>query len=50
MRPAAVQAVLYYRAVPPFYLQDRFCTAKGSDAELLAGHLNLAGTQPRDGS
>ena len=48
LRPAAVQAILYYQATPPFYLQDRFCTAKGADTErlgFLAGHLNLAGTQ-----
>jgi hypothetical protein len=47
MKPAAVQAVLYYQAIPPFYLQDRFCTARGADTErlaFLAGHLNLAGT------
>ncbi len=47
-RPASVRADLYYQAIPPFYLQDRFCTAKGPDAErlyFLAGRLNLAGTE-----
>ena len=47
-RPAAVQATLYYQAIPPFYLQDRFCTAQGQDTQrlyFLAGHLNLTGTQ-----
>jgi hypothetical protein len=43
-----VQATLYYQAQPPFYLQDRFCTAKGDDPErlkFLVGHLNVEGTQ-----
>jgi len=47
-RPASVQASLYYQATPPFYLQDRFCTAKGDDPErlkFLVGHLNVDGTQ-----
>ncbi|MEX0697785.1 MAG: hypothetical protein WD099_09590 [Dongiaceae bacterium] len=47
-RAASVAATLYYQAVPPFYLQDRFCTAKGSDVErlnYLVGHLNLAETE-----
>lgn len=47
-RPAAVQATLYYQATPPFYLQDRFCTAEGDDPErlkFLVGHLNVDGTQ-----
>ena len=46
-RPASVMASLYYQATPPFYLQDRFCTAKGPDVErlrFLVGHLNLNGT------
>jgi len=45
--PATVRARLFYQATPPFYLQDRFCTAKGADTErlyFLGGHLNLAGT------
>jgi hypothetical protein len=44
---AAVEAVLYYQATPPFFLQDRFCTAKGADRDRLAyisARLNLAGT------
>jgi hypothetical protein len=45
--PASVQAALNYQATPPFYLQDRFCTAHGADTERLyfmVGHLNLNGT------
>ncbi|WP_417427285.1 hypothetical protein [Hoeflea sp.] len=45
--PASVQAKLYYQATPPFYLQDRFCTAKGPDTERLydmVGRLNLDDT------
>ncbi|HET7879459.1 MAG TPA: cytochrome P460 family protein [Acetobacteraceae bacterium] len=34
--PAAVEAKLYYQAIPPFFLQDRFCTAKGMDRDRLA--------------
>ena len=33
--PAKVSATLYYQAIPPFFLQDRFCTAKGADANRL---------------
>ena len=46
--PVTVQATLNYQSIPPFYLQDRFCTAKGSDRDrlyFLAGHLNLSGTE-----
>jgi hypothetical protein len=46
--PASVQATLYYQAIPPFYLQDRFCTSKSQDTQrlyFLAGHLNLEGTE-----
>ena len=45
--PASVQARLFYQATPPFYLQDRFCTASGPDAERLygmVGRLNLDDT------
>jgi hypothetical protein len=34
-RPASVEAALYYQATPPFFLQDRFCTAKGIDRDRL---------------
>ncbi len=43
--PVYVQATLYYQAIPPFYLQDRFCTSRSGDTErlyYLAGHLDLA--------
>lgn len=49
--PVSVRARLYYQATPPFYLQDRFCTATGPDTDrlyYLAGHLDLAGT-PAEG-
>ena len=35
-QPASVEATLYYQAIPPFFLQDRFCTATGSDRDRLA--------------
>jgi hypothetical protein len=47
-KPASVEATLYYQATPPFYLQDRFCTATGPDVDrlrFLVGHLNLDGTE-----
>ena len=50
-RPAAVRAALYYQAIPPYYLQDRFCTSRSEDTQrlyFLAGHLNLKGTQAED--
>ncbi|MEM8934116.1 MAG: hypothetical protein AAGE94_23185, partial [Acidobacteriota bacterium] len=46
-RAASVRATLYYQAIPPSYLQDRFCTSTSDDTQrlyFLAGHLNLAGT------
>jgi len=46
--PAKVSATLYYQAIPPFFLQDRFCTAKGTDADRLrfvTSQLKLAGTR-----
>ena len=49
--PVSVRARLYYQATPPFYLQDRFCTATGPDAArlyYLAGHLDLLDT-PAEG-
>lgn len=49
--PRSVEATLYYQAVPPFYMQDRFCTAKGRDGDrlfLLAGFLRQAGTESAD--
>ena len=49
--PTAVEATLYYQAIPPFFLQDRFCTAKGTDRDrlaYLAASLNLADTPAAD--
>ncbi len=51
--PAHVRAWLNYQATPPFYLQDRFCTAEGKDRGrlfYLAGHLDLDGTPAADWS
>jgi hypothetical protein len=47
--PASVKATLYYQAIPPFYLQDRFCTT-GNQPDTqrlyaLAGYLQLDGTR-----
>jgi hypothetical protein len=51
--PARVKAWLNYQATPPFYLQDRFCTAQGNDRDrlfYLAGHLDLSDTPAADWS
>ncbi len=43
----SVTASLYYQAIPPFYLQQRFSTASGDNAKrlhYLTSHLNLADT------
>ena len=47
-KPASVSATLYYQALPPFYIQDRLCTAKGPDIDrlhYLVAHLNLADSE-----
>jgi hypothetical protein len=49
--PASVRARLYYQATPPFFLQDRFCSAEGPDTDRLhwlTGHLDLEGTPAED--
>jgi len=52
--PAAVQATLYYQPTPPFYLQDRFCTADPANSNdtkrlyYVAGKLDLSGTAAQD--
>ena len=50
--PAQVRARLFYQAIPPFYLQDRFCTTpeKRDTARLffMTGHLNLQHTRAED--
>jgi hypothetical protein len=47
--PASVRVTLYYQAIPPAYLQDRFCsTPRQPDTERLffvAGHTNLDSTR-----
>jgi hypothetical protein len=47
--PTSVRATLYYQAIPPFYLQDRFCTAPDREDTsrlfFLTGHLDLSGTR-----
>jgi hypothetical protein len=50
-RPVAVQAALYYQAIPPYYLQDRFCTSMSNDTARLyyiVGKLDVAATPIRD--
>ena len=48
-QPASVRVTLYYQAIPPFYLQDRFCTTPRqpdtSRLFFLAGHVDLSGTR-----
>ena len=47
-RPASLQATLYYQAIPPFFLQDRFCTSKSDDTRRLydlTSHLDLRDTR-----
>jgi hypothetical protein len=48
-RPATVQARLFYQSIPPYFLQDRFCTApeKPDTSRLffLTGHLDLSNTR-----
>jgi hypothetical protein len=49
--PWAVRARLFYQAIPPYFLQDRFCTSKSDDTQrlyFLASHLNLDGTEAED--
>ena len=49
--PESVRARLYYQSIPPFYLQDRYCTAEGQDTDRLywlAENLDLSGT-PAEG-
>ncbi|WP_216856283.1 hypothetical protein [Acidisphaera sp. S103] len=49
--PAKVSATLYYQAIPPFFLQDRFCTAKGTDVDRLrfvTSQLKLSDTRAAD--
>jgi hypothetical protein len=47
--PASVRVTLYYQSIPPFYLQDRFCTTPTQPDTgrlfFLAGHTNLDGTR-----
>ena len=50
-KPTSVRARMSFQATPPFYLQDRFCTAKGADTSrlyFLAGNLNLNNTAAED--
>jgi hypothetical protein len=46
-KPATVRATLYYQATPPFFMQDRFCTAQGADTSRLryiSGNIKLDNT------
>jgi hypothetical protein len=50
-KAAAVRATLYYQATPPFFMQDRLCTAQGADAARLryiSGNINLDNTPGAD--
>ena len=50
--PGSVTATVYYQAIPPYYLQDRFCTAgRSPDTRrlfFLTGHLDVEKT-PAEG-
>ncbi|HEX2686240.1 MAG TPA: hypothetical protein VHN14_06460, partial [Kofleriaceae bacterium] len=52
-KPAKISVQLHYQSIPPFYQQDRYCTAvhaKGTPItdtarlKYLAAHLDLSGT------
>ena len=47
--PASVRVTLYYQSIPPFYLQDRFCSTPNrpdtSRLFFLAGHADFTGTR-----
>lgn len=47
--PASVRVTLYYQAIPPFYLQDRFCTTPNrpdtSRLFFVAGHVSFDSTR-----
>lgn len=47
IQAASVEATLYYQSIPPYYLRDRFMTAKGSAGQrlyYLAANLDLRKT------
>ena len=47
VQAASVEATLYYQSIPPYYLKDRFMTAKGSAGQrlyYLASNLDLSDT------
>jgi hypothetical protein len=49
--PVSVEANFYYQATPPFFLQDRLCTAAGTDRNRLAyltASLKLEHTPAQD--
>ena len=49
--PHSVRASLHYQATPPFYLQDRFCTASGASRDrlyYLSAMLETDGTPIED--
>lgn len=51
VKAAKVVARLYYQAIPPYYLKDRFETAKGTAGQrlhYLASNLDLKGTNIKD--
>ncbi len=51
IQAASVEATLYYQSIPPYYLRDRFMTAKGSAGQrlyYLAANLDLRKTNIRN--
>ena len=51
VKAASVEAALYYQSIPPYYLKDRFETAKGSSGQrlyYLASNLNLRNTNIKE--
>lgn len=49
--PISVRATLYYQAIPPFFLQDRFCNGDGANRDRLfhiVSRLDLEGTPIED--
>ena len=52
LKKLSARATMYYQAIPPYYLHQRFTTAPGGDATrrlyYLASHLKTQGTAIED--
>lgn len=51
VKAASVEATLYYQSIPPYYLKDRFMTAKGTAGQrlyYLASNLDLRKTNIKE--